>query len=1158
MRKIGLLILGVTFHLFALSQSPAGFSYQGVLRNTEGQVLANIPASLMVSLTSSNSVDVYYSETHSLTTNTVGLFSIVVGQGTATSGSLSSVPWSQGGVYLKLDVKPDGAASYVSMGLQQLQSVPYALYAADGLCLNWLGEFPAPPADPVKNQSYYNSTDKKSYIWDGDSWEIIAMDGLPGLVGEVGPQGSQGIQGIQGEAGPQGIQGEVGPKGDQGVQGEIGQQGPQGLQGEVGPEGPRGPAGVGLTLRGNWSPDSTYIEGDYVFDESSGTVGVNSMWICQNPVGPSVSHPKDDSTSWVEFEAPEGPQGPQGPEGPLVAGIAGQTLRHDGTTWVANSMLYNNGTNIGIGTTAPDKILTVKSLTTNTQIAKFADDARYIGIGRDEVGSYDLSGNLAGLYLNQGKLYVGSNGNVGVGTTNPGSYRLYVHGGDLMVNRGDGLGGNIRIAGHSFVGSADWGTLFLASGTNNGNTSIRFITENAERMYVIGNGNVGIGAWPSHRFHVSGGNGVINNVFMGDVGHGANWAALANSSSANTTGYALLQSGDGLYTLLNRKSGAGYIGFRIDNIDQMVIANSGYVGIGTNGPDAKLKIENGGFAIGQGSATNDTYGGYRTIQLSTQNGINGGTYDNHTGALLWSTLESGGWGDARLKIALGTNWGVYNIANPAMVIGQNFLGVGTSTAGARMVVQGSATAAATEPLFEVKDKNGNPVFIVYQDSVRIIVKDGITKDSKGIFAVSGRNTSKALTNNFLMITPDKARVWTGDPNLGFAAENIVNSTKQQYTKLTPKNSLIGHLSGISITTGVDNTFMGTEAGQRVTTGYENVIIGKTAGVFTTEGYKNTFIGESAGYYNVSGHSNTFIGQRSGGANTTGFYNVYIGERAGDRQNGRDNTFIGYYCGRGTSGSVGNYNTAYGAYAGYVTYGAKNLFLGDFAGYSNTSGAYNTFVGSESGYYCSTGTYNSSLGYGAFRNGAAYTNSTAIGYNAAISASNQIRIGNSSVTSIGGYAAWSNLSDIRLKKEVKSNVPGLDFILKLRPITYYLDMDKIAKFLNTADSLRLFESEKDKASQLQTGFAAQEVEEAAKSLGYDFSGIDRPKNANDYYSLRYSEFTVPLVKAVQELSTEVDSQKKIIEQQNILIDELIKRIERLEIKMKSTPSETVSY
>jgi trimeric autotransporter adhesin len=64
-------------------------------------------------------------------------------------------------------------------------------------------------------------------------------------------------------------------------------------------------------------------------------------------------------------------------------------------------------------------------------------------------------------------------------------------------------------------------------------------------------------------------------------------------------------------------------------------------------------------------------------------------------------------------------------------------------------------------------------------------------------------------------------------------------------------------------------------------------------------------------------------------------------------------------------------------------------------------------------------------------------------------------------------------------------------------------------------LRKKDSEALKGKMLQTGFIAQEVEVAAKSVGFDFSGVDAPKNENDFYGLRYAEFVVPLVKAVQE-------------------------------------------
>jgi hypothetical protein len=72
---------------------------------------------------------------------------------------------------------------------------------------------------------------------------------------------------------------------------------------------------------------------------------------------------------------------------------------------------------------------------------------------------------------------------------------------------------------------------------------------------------------------------------------------------------------------------------------------------------------------------------------------------------------------------------------------------------------------------------------------------------------------------------------------------------------------------------------------------------------------------------------------------------------------------------------------------------------------------------------------------------------------------------------------------------------------------------------------------------QIEIIAQEVEEAAKEIGYDFSGVDRPKSENDFYGLRYAEFTVPLVKAVQELNEQNEQLKKMIEEQQRQIDEM---------------------
>ena len=75
----------------------------------------------------------------------------------------------------------------------------------------------------------------------------------------------------------------------------------------------------------------------------------------------------------------------------------------------------------------------------------------------------------------------------------------------------------------------------------------------------------------------------------------------------------------------------------------------------------------------------------------------------------------------------------------------------------------------------------------------------------------------------------------------------------------------------------------------------------------------------------------------------------------------------------------------------------------------------------------------------------------------------------------------------------------------------------------------------------TGFLAQDVEEAARQTGYDFSGLVKPQNENDLYSLRYSDFVVPLVKAAQELYQK-DKEK------DAKIEWLLKEVQSLKDKL----------
>ncbi|MEP6464728.1 MAG: FlgD immunoglobulin-like domain containing protein [Parafilimonas sp.] len=89
----------------------------------------------------------------------------------------------------------------------------------------------------------------------------------------------------------------------------------------------------------------------------------------------------------------------------------------------------------------------------------------------------------------------------------------------------------------------------------------------------------------------------------------------------------------------------------------------------------------------------------------------------------------------------------------------------------------------------------------------------------------------------------------------------------------------------------------------------------------------------------------------------------------------------------------------------------------------------------------------------------------------------------------------------------------------------------------------------------TGFLAQDVEAAAESIHYDFSGVVKPQNDHDLYSLRYSDFVVPLVKAVQELAQQNDSLKQQNTAQQNINAGLEQRLAKLEAMMNMQQSTT---
>ena len=166
------------------------------------------------------------------------------------------------------------------------------------------------------------------------------------------------------------------------------------------------------------------------------------------------------------------------------------------------------------------------------------------------------------------------------------------------------------------------------------------------------------------------------------------------------------------------------------------------------------------------------------------------------------------------------------------------------------------------------------------------------------------------------------------------------------------------------------------------------------------------------------------------------------------------------------------------------------------------------------------------------------NATAIGADAVVAANSSIQVGDGLVTSIGGQVGWTTFSDGRFKANVRTDeVKGLEFITALNPVTYTYDTRAYASWKEENYGVtddKEWDSKYDIEKIRFSGFIAQDVEKVAEEAGYNFSGVDAPKNSKDTYGIRYAEFVVPLVKAVQEQQEQIAALQRALESQQQVI------------------------
>ena len=521
----------------------------------------------------------------------------------------------------------------------------------------------------------------------------------------------------------------------------------------------------------------------------------------------------------------------------------------------------------------------------------------------------------------------------------------------------------------------------------------------------------------------------------------------------------------------------------------------------SNDPDWSVKNANGNFAI------NDETAGATRFSINSSNGVE---FHMHAVPVADSTYDLG---------LTGTRWrNVY--ADTLYGDGSNLTGISGVTinnnANNRLIT-GSGTANTLE---------GESTFTF--DGTKVHLNAGSTSHIQ----IDG-------TSSYLQVAGIK--VWVGAGNrahntaVGNGALNAANGGDDC--------TAVGHNAYANGTSGEDNTVVGSHALDDNVTGHRNCAFGHASLSALTSGYNNSCYGRTSGFYLLNGHNNTFLGYDAGFSDTSGSYNIYAGSGAGMYETtSSDNVAIGYKCfgaeKTGGNSNQFNKNTVVGHQAlaqQRITNGdGENVCIGYRAMYNTETAAWrNVVIGFEAGYnnQAAKTTFVGTFAGKGYQSGG---NTMCLGYNAGTASSPSGNLTNQQDTVVLGdnnisqfYCSDTSISssDARDKTDITEWTHGLSFINQLKPVTYR--WDKRTWYGTDEEPIGTPDGSKKKA-RLHLGFLAQDALEVEKSFGYASKKDDMlAVNLNEdesAYGMKYERLVVPLTKAVQELSAEVDKLK----------------------------------
>ena len=132
------------------SYIPEGINYQAIARDHKGNILSQTRIAIRVELLKGDEVE--FGETHHITTDKNGQFTLSIGQGEIEKGNFKDISWEKGNKWLQIALDVGEKGSFEFMGKSQLLTVPYAMYAKSA-----------------------GSLDANNRSTDGD-WEVLGND----------------------------------------------------------------------------------------------------------------------------------------------------------------------------------------------------------------------------------------------------------------------------------------------------------------------------------------------------------------------------------------------------------------------------------------------------------------------------------------------------------------------------------------------------------------------------------------------------------------------------------------------------------------------------------------------------------------------------------------------------------------------------------------------------------------------------------------------------------------------------------------------------------------------------------------------------------------------------------------------------------------------